>query len=33
MKSISVRKAGEVRLTAAARYCYACCCCGSVRVA
>lgn len=31
MKKISVRKVGEVRLTARACYCYCCCCCaGSV---
>jgi len=28
MKKIAVRKAGEVRLTSAASYCYGCCCCG-----
>lgn len=27
MKKIAVRKAGEVRLTSAASYCYGCCCC------
>lgn len=27
MKKIAVRKAGEVRLTSAANYCYGCCCC------
>ncbi len=30
MKKISVRKVGEVRLTAGAVYCYCCCCCGYV---
>ncbi len=28
MKKISVRKAGEIRLTARSAYCYCCCCCG-----
>jgi hypothetical protein len=28
MKTISVRPAGEIRLTATNNYCYACCCCG-----
>lgn len=27
MKKIVVRKTGTVRLTAAAVYCYGCCCC------
>jgi len=27
MKIITIRKAGSVRLTAAACYCYGCCCC------
>jgi len=30
MKKIAVRKAGEIRLTAASCYCYCCCCCGGV---
>lgn len=29
MKKITVRKAGEVRLTSAACYCYGACCCGA----
>lgn len=33
MKKIAVRKAGEIRLTARSNYCYACCCCGVVRMA
>lgn len=27
MRTISVRRAGPVRLTGAAAYCYGCCCC------
>jgi hypothetical protein len=30
MKRIPVRKAGEIRLTTRASYCYACCCCAVV---
>ncbi|MFN0090176.1 MAG: hypothetical protein ACKVWR_07910 [Acidimicrobiales bacterium] len=33
LKKISVRKPGEIRLTAMARYCYGCCCCQIVRLA
>jgi len=27
MKTIAIRKAGAVRLTTRANYCYGCCCC------
>ena len=27
MKTIAIRKAGAVRLTARSNYCYGCCCC------
>ncbi len=31
LKAIAVRKAGTIRPTALAAYCYGCCCCSIVR--
>jgi hypothetical protein len=31
IKSIAVRRAGTIRPTALALYCYGCCCCGVIK--